>query len=139
MAVTAATPAIPTLPAERFFRASLSLLVLTSILTLASTGKLDLLTSLIAPLAALHKGYRWWHARPAELSHRAATWCLLVYLAFFPVDALFLSRFFLGGSSNPPLFALLLAGGHFLTVPILSPLHTTPSAPPPPFPSLPSL
>jgi len=119
MAATATTQPAPALPAEKYFRASLSLLVLTSILTLASTGKLDLFTSLIAPLAALQKGYRWWHGRPVELAPRAATWCLLVYLAFFPVDALFLSRFFVGGSSNPPLFALLLAVVHFLIVAML--------------------
>ena len=106
MSATAATPAVPALPAGRFFRASLSLLVLTSTLTLASTGKLDFLTSIVAPLAALHKGYGWWHGRPAELTQRRATLCLLAYLAFFPVDAFFLSRFFLGGSSNPPLFSL---------------------------------
>src|SRR5207253_3289331 len=58
---TAANPAAPAWPAERFFRASLSLLVLSSILTLASTDKLDGFTSLFAPLAALYKGYRWWH------------------------------------------------------------------------------
>lgn len=119
MAATATTQSAPALPAEQYFRASLSLLVLTSILTLTSTGKLDLFTSLIAPLAALNKGYRWWHGRPAELSPRAATGCLLVYLAFFPVDAMFLSRFFVGGSSNPPLFALLLAVVHFLIVAML--------------------
>ena len=119
MTASVTTQARWALPAEQYFRASLSLLVLTSILTLASTGKLDLITSLIAPLAALHKGYRWWHGRSAELSSRAATWCLLVYLAFFPVDALFLSRFFVGGSSNPPLFALLLAVVHFLIVAML--------------------
>ena len=119
MAATAANPAVPALPAERFFRASLSLLVLTSILTLASTDKLDVFTSLVAPLAALFKGYRWWHGRPAELSHRAATWCLVAYLGFFPVDALFLSRFFLAASSSPPLFVLLLAVVHFLIVAML--------------------
>ena len=119
MAATITAPAAPGLPAERFFRASLSMLVITSILTLASTGKLDLFTSLIAPLAALHKGYRWWNGRPAELSARMATLCLLAYLLFFPVDAFFLSRFFLGGASNPPLFALLLAVVHFLIVAML--------------------
>jgi len=116
---TAANPAAPAWPAERFFRASLSLLVLSSILTLASTDKLDVFTSLVAPLAALYKGYRWWHGRPGELSHRAATWCLVAYLGFFPVDALFLSRFFLAGSSSPPLFVLLLAVVHFLIVAML--------------------
>jgi len=102
------------LPAERFFRTSLSLLVLTSTLTLASTGKLDLITSLLAPLAALFKGFRQWHGRPAELSTRAATWCVVAYIPFFPVDAMFVSRFFVGGSANPLLFGALLAVVHFL-------------------------
>jgi len=39
---------------------------------------------------------------------------VIAYLAFFPVDALFLSRFSVGNSSNPPLFAALLAAVHFL-------------------------
>src|SRR5215471_10418575 len=114
MGATVATPAAPALPAERFFRASLSLLILTSTVTLASTGKLDVTTSLVAPLAALFKGYRWWQGQSGGLSPRVATWCVVAYLAFFPVDALFLSRFFVGGSSNPPLFAALLAVVHFL-------------------------
>src|SRR6516225_1988484 len=111
---TAANPAATALPAERFFRVSLSLLVLSSILTLTSTQKLDGFTSLVAPFAALYKGYRWWHGRPAELSPRVATWCLVAYLAFFPSDAMFFSRFLVGNSSNPPLFAVLLAVVHFL-------------------------
>ena len=93
MPTSIATPSEPALPAERFFRTSLSLLILTSTLTLVSTGKLDVITSFAAPLIVLYKGFRSWHGRPAELSHRAATWCVLAYLAFFPVDALLLSRF----------------------------------------------
>jgi transglutaminase-like putative cysteine protease len=114
MAASLATPRTPALPAERFFRTSLSLLILTSVLTLVSTGKLDILTIVVGPLAALYKGYRWWHGRPAELSPRAATWWVVAYLAFLPVDIFFLSRFFVGGSSNPPLYAALLAAVHFL-------------------------
>src|ERR1700716_16291 len=114
MAASPATPRTPALPAERFFRTSLSLLILTSVLTLVSTGKLDVFTIVVAPLAALCKGYRWWHGRPAELSSRAATWCVLAYLAFLPMDILFLSRFFVGNYSNPPLSAALLAAVHFL-------------------------
>jgi transglutaminase-like putative cysteine protease len=119
MAAALTTGTVPTLPAERFFRASLSLLILTAAVTLASTGKLDWITSLVGPLAVLYKGYRWWHGRPAELSHRAATWSLVAYLAFFAADALFISRFFMGGSSNPPLFAALLAVVHFLVFAML--------------------
>jgi hypothetical protein len=119
MAATLTTGSVSALPAERFFRASLSLLILTAAVTLASTGKLDLITSVVGPLAVLYKGYRWWHGRPAELSHRAATWSLVAYLAFFPADALFISRFFVGGSSNSPLFAALLAVVHFLVFAML--------------------
>jgi transglutaminase-like putative cysteine protease len=114
MAASIATPSDAALPAERFFRTSLSLLMLTSTVTLVSTGKLDIITSFVVPLAVLFKGIRWWHGRPAELSHRAATWCVLAYLAFFPVDILVLSRFSVGNSSNPPLFAALLGAVHFL-------------------------
>jgi transglutaminase-like putative cysteine protease len=114
MAASVTTPSFPALPAERFFRVAMSLFILTSILTLVTTGKLDLITSVIAPLVALYKGYRWWHGRGPELSHRAATWCVALYVLFFPVDALVLSRFFVGNSSNPPLFAALIAAVHFL-------------------------
>jgi len=114
MATSIATPSDSALPAERFFRTSLSLLILTSTVTLVSTGKLDVITSFAAPLIVLYKGFRSWHGRPAELSPRSATWWVLAYLAFFPVDALFLSRFSVGNSSNPPLFAALLGVVHFL-------------------------
>jgi hypothetical protein len=114
MAASLATPRVPALPAERFFRTSLSLLILSSILTLVSTGKLDIFTIIVAPLAALFKGFRWWHGRPAEFSSRAATWSVLAYLAFLPVDILFLSRSLVGNSANPPLYAALLAAVHFL-------------------------
>jgi len=114
MAAIFSAPSALALPAERFFRTSLSLLMLTSTLTLVSTGKLDVVTSFAAPLIVVYKGFRWWHGRPAELSHRMATWCVIAYLGFFPVDALFLSRFAVVNSANPPLFALLLAAVHFL-------------------------
>jgi protein-glutamine gamma-glutamyltransferase len=114
MAAIFSSPNAQALPAERFFRTSLSLLMLTSTLTLVSTGKLDIVTSFAAPLIVLYKGFRWWHGRPAELSHRTATWSVIAYLAFFPVDALFLSRLAVANSANPPLFALLLGAVHFL-------------------------
>jgi transglutaminase-like putative cysteine protease len=114
MASSVTAPRVPALPAERFFRVAMSLFILTSILTLVSTGKLDLITSVVAPLVALYKGYRWWHGGGPELSHRAATWCVVLYILFFPVDALVLSRFFVGNSLNPPLFAALIAAVHLL-------------------------
>jgi hypothetical protein len=116
MAATFPTPVTPALPAERFFRASLSLLIFSTILMLVSTGKLDILFSVVAPLAALYKGYRWWHGHPSELSQRTATWVVGAYILFFPMDALIFSRMFVANSSNPPLYAALLAAVHFLIV-----------------------
>ncbi|HTT33904.1 MAG TPA: DUF3488 and transglutaminase-like domain-containing protein [Methylomirabilota bacterium] len=114
MASAVTTAPVPTLPAERFFRASLSLLIFTALLSLSSTGRLDLIATILGPAAALCKAVRWWMGRPTELPNRVATWLLVAYLAFFPIDALSISRSFVNGSSNPPLFSMLLAVVHFL-------------------------
>jgi protein-glutamine gamma-glutamyltransferase len=115
MSTSTALPTnLPTLPAERFFRASLFFLILTSLGTLISTGKLDLFTCVLAPLAMIYKGVRLWRGQPAELSHSRATWLVIGYLAFFPFDILFFSRAFVANSSNPALLAALLAAVHFL-------------------------
>jgi hypothetical protein len=112
------------LPAERFFRASLFLLILTSVGTLVSTGKLDLLTSLVAPVAMLYKGTRLLRGQGPELSHSTATWLVLAYLAFFPFDIFFLSRAIVSSSSNPALLAALLAAIHFLIFVMLVRLYS---------------
>ena len=123
--ISAATSAqLPTLPAERFFRASLFFLILTSIATLVSTGKLDLLTCVVAPAAMLYKGIRLWRGHPAELSHRTATWTVIAYLGFFPLDILFFSRALVANSSNPALLAALLAAIHFLILVMLVRLYS---------------
>lgn len=114
MATSASPTSVPALPAERFFRASLFLLMATSVATLVSTGKLDLLTMILAPSAVLYKGVRWWRRRPAEIPQHIATRLVVAYLLVFPVDVLFLSRAFVAGSSNPGLYAALLAAVHFL-------------------------
>ena len=125
MAASATVPAkLPALPAERFFRASLFLLILTSIGTLVSTGKLDLLTSVIAPLAMLYKGARLWRGQTPELSHTMATWLVIAYLGFFPLDIFFLSRAFVANSTNPALLAALLAAVHFLIFVMLVRLYS---------------
>ena len=48
---------------RRHFEISLYFLLLTSVLTLVSTGKLDLVSILLLPAALLFKGYRWWHGK----------------------------------------------------------------------------
>src|ERR1700719_4355458 len=113
MASSVTTPAQP-LPAEHFFRASIFFLVLTATLTLVSTGKLDLLTTVAAPLAILYKGFRWWRGHSPELRPGTATRLVLAYVFFFPIDALFVSRNLASGTSNSALYAVLLAAVHFL-------------------------
>jgi hypothetical protein len=125
MAAPAAIPVkLPALPAERFFRVSLFLLILTSITTLISTGKLDLLTCVIAIAAMTYKGIRLWRGHPAELSHARATWMVIGYLAFFPLDIFFFSRLFVANSTNPALLAGLLAAVHFLLFVMLVRLYS---------------
>src|SRR3954471_17023160 len=114
----------PALPAERFFRASLFFLILTSIATLVSTGKLDLLTAVAAPLGMIYKGIRLWRGKAAELAPTTATWLVVGYLVFFPVDIFFVSRALVATSSNPALLAALLAAIHFLVFVMLARLYS---------------
>jgi hypothetical protein len=125
MAASATVPAkLPALPAERFFRASMFFLILTSLGTLVSTGKLDLLTCVLAPLAMAYKGVRLWRGQPAELSHTRATWLVIGYLGFFPLDVLFFSRALVVNSTNPALLAALLGAVHFLVFVMLARLYS---------------
>ncbi|HKM66012.1 MAG TPA: DUF3488 and transglutaminase-like domain-containing protein [Candidatus Acidoferrum sp.] len=113
MATNVTSPA-QQLPAEHFFRAALFFLVLTSALALVSTGKLDLFTTAVVPLAILYKGFRWWRGHGPELQQTTATRLVLAYLLVFPIDALFISRNLVSGTTNTGLYAALLAAVHFL-------------------------
>jgi protein-glutamine gamma-glutamyltransferase len=113
MASTIATP-VSSLPADRFYRTALFFLVLTSVMTLVATGKLDLFTTIMAPALVLYKGVRWWQGKPPELRQTVATRLVLTYLFVFPVDFFFVSRMLAGDAPNPQLYAALLAAVHFL-------------------------
>jgi hypothetical protein len=108
------TTLAPSLPAERFYRTALFFLVLTSVVTLVSTGKLDPFTTVLAPAIILYKGFRWWRSYPAEMRQSVATRIVLAYVFVLPFDALFVSRSLASNSSNPALYAALLASVHFL-------------------------
>jgi transglutaminase-like putative cysteine protease len=111
-----ATSRAQELPAEPFFRASLFFLVLTAVLTLVSTGKLDVFTTILAPVALLYKGFRWWKGYRAELKQSTATRLVLAFLFVFPLDALFISRNLVAGTVNIGLYAALLGAVHFLLI-----------------------
>ncbi len=99
---------------NRYFETSLFLMLLVSVLSLVSTGKLDLVTIVIAPAALLVKGYRWWHGHGPELNHGTATFLVVVYFLYFPVDLWWVSRMLSSDAQNPVLFSALLAAIHLL-------------------------
>src|SRR5580704_14739999 len=86
---------------RRHFEISLYFLLLTGVLTLVSTGKLDLLTIFLLPAAMLFKGYRWWHGKGPEISNRVANLLTVVYFIFFPFDLWIISRMLAAGAQNP--------------------------------------
>lgn len=105
----------PSLPAvQRYFESSLFLLVATGILAIVVTGKLDLFTTVAAPAALAYKGIRVWRGRGPELSPPAATWLVLAYFLFFPIDMWGVSRSAAAAAPNPMLYSALLATIHLL-------------------------
>ena len=115
---------LPALPAERFFRGALFFLIVTSVGTLISTGKLDPVTCVIVPLALLYKGMRLWLGKAAEFSPGTSTWLVICYLGVFPLDIFIFSRAFVSNSTNPSLLAALLAAVHFLLFVLLVRLYS---------------
>jgi protein-glutamine gamma-glutamyltransferase len=103
------------LPAvERYFQVSLFLLVATGILAVVSTGKLDLPSTVVPPIALIYKGIRIFRGRGPELSTPIATWFVLTYFLFFPFDLWVLSRSLAEGAPNPALYAALLSAIHLM-------------------------
>jgi protein-glutamine gamma-glutamyltransferase len=114
MSSTASANAPPVPAVQRYFEVSLFLLVSTGILAVVLTGKLDPI-SLIVPLIALaYKGFRIWRSRGPEISARVATWLVLAYFLFFPLDLWIFSRSLSTGAPNPALYAALLAAIHLM-------------------------
>src|SRR5208282_1054173 len=98
----------------RYSEISLYLLLVNGVMSVVWTGKLDLVTAVLAPLALVFKGWRYARGKPPELSHRQATWLVAGYLFFFPIDLLVISRGFAAGTPNMWLYAALHASIHLM-------------------------
>ena len=109
---------------RRHFEISLYLLLLTGVLTLVSTGKLDLVSILMLPTALLFKGYRWWRGKGPEISNRVGTWITIAYFVFFPIDLWVVSRILARDAQNPGLYAALLATIHLMLFAIIVRLYS---------------
>jgi protein-glutamine gamma-glutamyltransferase len=125
MSASAARISAPPLSAvQRYFEISLYLLVVTSVIAIVSTGKLDPFSSVIPVLALGYKGVRLWRGKGPELSIRLATWLVLAYFLFFPFDLWVLSRSLAVGAPNPALYSALLAAVHLLLFAVLVRLYS---------------
>ncbi len=109
---------------RRHFEISLYFLLLTGVLTLVSTGKLDLVSIFLLPAALLFKGYRWYHGKGPEISNRVATWLTVAYFVFFPIDLWVVSRMLARDAQNPSLYAALLATIHLMLYAIIVRLYS---------------
>ncbi len=112
---SAASVSAPPVPAvQRYFEVSLFLLVTTGILAVVLTGKLDPISLIVPVIALAYKAFRIWRGRGSEISARVATWLVLSYFLFFPLDLWIFSRNLSTGAPNPALYAALLAAIHLM-------------------------
>jgi transglutaminase-like putative cysteine protease len=118
------TIAQPLAAIQRYFEVALFLLVATSVLTLVSTGRLDPVSTVVPVVALGVKAWRWWRGHGPELSHRLATWLVILYLLFFPVDLWVFSRVLATGAPNEALYAALLASVHLMLFAIVVRLYS---------------
>jgi hypothetical protein len=108
------TPAPPLPAVQRYFEISLFLLVSTGVLAVVSTGKLDSVSTIVAPVVLVYKAVRLWRGRGPELTSRFATGLVLAYFLFFPFDLWVISRNMAAGAPNPLMYAALLSTIHLL-------------------------
>ncbi len=109
---------------RRHFEISLYFLLLTGVLTLGATGKLDLVSILVPPVALLFKGYRWWRGMGPEISNRVGGWITIGYFIFFPFDLWIISRALAADTQNPGLYGALLATIHLMLFAIIVRLYS---------------
>jgi transglutaminase-like putative cysteine protease len=110
--IPASTQPLPAV--QRYFEISLYSLICTGMLAVLSTGKLDIVTVLVAPAALIFKGLRIARGHGPEISARFATGLVLGYFLFFPFDLWVWSRNLSVGAPNPALYAALLSAMHLL-------------------------
>ncbi|MCL6481252.1 MAG: DUF3488 and transglutaminase-like domain-containing protein [Firmicutes bacterium] len=109
---------------ERYLELSVFLLLLVSTLTLATTGKLDL-PSTVVPVGLLGvKAWGYWRGSGPKLSARTANRLVAAYLALWPVDLWWFSGARAQGAPVPLLYATLLATIHLMLVAMLVRLYS---------------
>jgi len=93
---------------ERFFDASLYLLIATGFLTLASTGKLDLLSLIFIAAALIVRGVLLVRGREFKISERYTNYATLLYVLFYAADFFLLSGNFVYATVHLVLFIMVI-------------------------------
>jgi transglutaminase-like putative cysteine protease len=91
-----------------YFEVALYLLVLTGFGTLASTGGLDLPSTIVTGAAMATRGYLLAHRRQLSISERWTTPLTLAYFFFFAADYFIISRNFLPATVHLALFGVVI-------------------------------
>src|SRR5207245_11400445 len=85
----------PQLSVERFFQLSVLCLVTSGYLAVAGSGYLDAPTIVLTGVGLLLRALLVTGVVDLKISDRLVTWVTLAYIAFYPLDYLFVSRRFL--------------------------------------------
>src|SRR3954463_10330982 len=93
---------------DHYFEVALFLLVLTGFATLASTGGLDLPSTLLVSTALAIRGYLLAKRRRFVISERWTTPLSIAYFAFFAIDYFAFSRTFLSATVHLALFGVVV-------------------------------
>jgi len=93
---------------ERYFEVALYLLVVTGYVCLAGTGKIDLLSLLLAGAAFAYRGHLLVRRQQVVISELWTTVFTIFYVAFYVADFFFISRNFVVASVHLVLFSLAI-------------------------------
>jgi transglutaminase-like putative cysteine protease len=108
MAITAVYEPQRTGSAEKFFQASLYLLLVTGFTALTSTGKLDLPSLAIVAPALLVRGLHLVRGKTVMISERWTTYLTLFYFAFYAADYFLISQSFINATVHLVLFSMVV-------------------------------
>src|SRR5512146_2026441 len=93
---------------ERYFAVALYLLLVAGFATLASTGRLDAPSLLLASLALMFRGYLVAKGQQFNISERTASLLTLIYVLFYAADFFLLARNFVTATVHLVLFAMVV-------------------------------
>jgi hypothetical protein len=112
MAHSVTTPDIdkPVVPPaiEQYFQVCLLLLLSTGFITLASTGKLDMLSLLFVSIALLYRGYLLGQGQVIQIPEQITSYLGVVYIAVYVVDYFLISDNFVQATVHLLLFGMVV-------------------------------